>query len=530
MSNFLNGLKDNFNQTTTENGAAALKSTGNACLDAFGSLGAMRQSDEQTIINKFAAAFEEDEELALRMLFYIRDITDGLGERRVFRVIARWLANKYPMTMCANFENFMFYGRADDIYTVTEGTAAESYAVAFIKHQLSEDIDNLAQNKPISLLAKWLPSENASSKETTRLARKLAKSLGLTNVIYRKMLSILRAAIGLVETQMCQKHWDSINYETIPGQAMLKYKNAFERHDNKRFSDFVLNSMLNKAKLNAKTLMPNDLYRKAQSASTEIQRNLVNALWEAQPNYFEGRTDNALCMVDVSGSMWGEPLSVAVSLGIYCADKCHGPFHNHFLTFSAQPQLVELHGTFCDKVSQMERADWGMNTNIEAAFDLILKTALRTKCKQEDLPETLYIISDMQFDEANGSNGYSYDWYGRRTRKSQNQTFMAEMKAKFEQYGYTMPNIVYWNVRASECGMFQEKYQGQDCAMVSGYSASLFKAVLNGTTYEVTINNKGKIKVEKHINPMDVMINTLRSERYDRVVTDTTLDTEPLPF
>jgi hypothetical protein len=242
-------------------------------------------------------------------------------------------------------------------------------------------------------------------------------------------------------------------------------------------------------------------------------RILLDAMWNSLPNYLDGKEETGICVVDTSGSMYGLPLEVALSLGIYCADKCHGPFKDHFITFSIRPELVELKGNdIVEKVSNIrEICD---STNIEAVFDLILKTAVINNMRQEDLPSKLYIISDMQFDEA----CTYYDWHARRY--IENRPFMQLMREKFENAGYKMPALIYWNVRASKCGMFHDTVDGEDVAMVSGYSSSLFKSIIEGTTFEESVDSNGNTIIKEKIDPMTVMLNTLNSERYSRVITN----------
>ena len=232
----------------------------------------------------------------------------------------------------------------------------------------------------------------------------------------------------------------------------------------------------------------------------------MDLIWKALPNYFEGKEETGLFVVDTSGSMYGTPIEVAASLGIYCADKAKGPFHNHFITFSAYPKLQELIGeTIDEKYLNLCGADWGANTNLEAVFDLILNTAIKNKMDPADLPSKLYIISDMQFDMATRMKEDS----------AETSVFMDTIRNRFEKAGYKMPAIVYWNVRQSNCGMFQAKAGDVDCAIVSGYSPSLFKAVIEGTTWK---EEGGTVKQE--IDPITVMETALLNERYDRVKTE----------
>ena len=522
MNDFLKNLKEMDNFTFTENGAVALKSTGNSVLDAFGRLSAMQFEDDETILTTFYKAFAEDKELAMRLLFYVRDIRGGQGMRRVFRVIARNMAFTCPDLMIKNLDNFLFFGRGDDVLCLLD-TPIEKDVINWIEKVLEEDIDAVKKDEFPSLLAKWLPSINTSSKEARYLGRKIAKGLGISEKEYRKMLSKLRAKIGIVESLMSQNKWDKIDFEKLPAKAAMIYSDAFMRHVEDNYIDYLKKLSSGDAKVNSASLFPVDIIHKLRTFGRQIKlkdKYLLDAMWNALPNYFEGLEETGICCVDTSGSMSGLPIEVSTSLGIYCADKCRGPFKNHYISFSERPQLIELKGdNISDKLLSMPCFN-PANTNLEAVFDLILNTAIANNTPQEDLPSKLYIISDMQFDEARGE-GYRA-WYDKTPKHP--KTFMQSMKEKYADAGYALPAIVYWNVRDSECGMFQETFEGENCAMVSGYSPSLFKSVIDGTEIEVeeVVTESGEVKkVEKQkIDPMVVMKTTLMNERYNRVITN----------
>lgn len=518
---FLNALKEIDNFTTTENGAITLKSTQNALLDAFGSLGAMKDSAPNDIMDTFSKAFFYNKELAMRLLFYIRDVRGGQGMRRVFRICLRWLAINYPELVVKNLDNVLFFGRGDD-YLCLFDTPVEQKMVECVRNTLEEDIDVYNAGGYPSMLAKWMPSENTSSAITRKYAKKFMKALGLSAKVYRKLLSKLRQRIGIVETLMSQNRWEEIQFDKLPSKASLIYTDAFVRHEQDRYIQYLKNLAKGNAKVNAGALFPVDIihkvfkdfdmYSNTNSSNKLSKRYLYDAMWKALPNYFGDSEETGLCVVDTSGSMEGTPMEVAISLGMYCADKAKGPFKDHFITFSSQPKLQKIVGKdIVEKVQGMHSAGWGYNTNLEAVFDLILKTAIYNKLPQEDLPSKLYIISDMQFDSATGV----YDW---RCGKYETHTFMWSMEEKFRRAGYSLPNIVYWNVRQSDCGMFQDTFQGKNCCMVSGYSPSLFRDVIAGTEYVETVNEDGKKVVEEKLDPITIMMTALNNERYDRVV------------
>ena len=513
--NFLESIKQINNYTYTENGATALKSTNSAVLDAFGMLGTYGKSHYlnesfDIVLDIFYKAWVEDKQLAIKLLFYMRDIRGGQGCRTLFRIIVTSLANTNPEYVINNLDNFLFYGRGDDLLCLLD-TPIKEEVIKYIEEVLYEDMTSVKSGGSCSLLAKWLPSENASSKTTKYYARILIEGLKTTPSKYRKMLSTLRKHITIVETLMSQNKWGQIDFEKLPSRAAMLYSNAFYKHVKDNYIEYLKNLASGNSKVNAGALFPVDIIHKVfmnyYGYSTK-DKILYSAMWDALPNYFEeaGKDETGICVVDTSGSMYGTPFEVAVSLGMYCADKAKGPFKNHFITFSNKPQLQEIKGeNIYEKVHCLYRADWGMNTNLEAVFDLILESAIRANLSQEDIPNKLYIISDMQFDAA--------------TTIKNEGTFMDNMSAKFEEYGYTMPAIVYWNVRTSDCGMFQSTKDGINCCMVSGYSPSLFKSVLLGTEYEEVVNKDGSVSTKVKLDPMTIMLNTLNDERYDKVWT-----------
>lgn len=499
--NFTELLEDELNYTTTENGAVALKSTKSGLLDAFGKLGAMRTNEETEIIKTFNLAFAEDKELAMKLLFYIRDIRGGQGERRVFRVIMNYLAKNKPEVVIKNLDNFAFYGRYDDLLCLLD-TPVERYVLGLIKDTLEADVKSVDNGGVPSLMAKWMPSANGV-KNTRKVALKIVNGLNMSERTYRKTLSKLRRALDLVEIKIAENRYEDIDFSKLPSKAQMVYRELFMRKAQERYLAYLKELMTGKAKVNAGTLIPVDIVSKIMDKNPSLaERYLYEAMWQNLPNYFEGRNETGLCVADVSGSMYGTPMAVAVSLGLYCADKCNGPFKNRFITFSRNPELVKVQGEdIVDKVRNAQHADWGMNTNFNKVLQLILDTAIKNNCSQSDIPNKLYVISDMQFDEAEDSNTLHRDWV-----------------KKFAKHGYEMPAIVYWNVRTSNCGMFQEDKNGNNVALVSGYSPVLFKNVIDGTEYVETVNEKGETVVKQKIDPVTVMLTTLQNERYDRVV------------
>ena len=483
MNTFLNGMKTATNYTLTENGAVTHKSTMDGLMDLFAMGAAYRSRTDEDVIMLFKDAFDADPVYALKCLFYIRDVRGGQGERRFFRVATKWLASYNTDAMQRNLIHVPEFGRWDDLF-VFIGTPLETQTLNIVKHQLALDV----QCKTPSLLGKWMPSENTSSAKTRKTAAKVRAFMGMTPKQYRKTLSVLRARINVLERLMSEGRWDEIEFDKIPSKAGLKYKNAFARHDIERmkrnpevktYADFAKDTT---TKVNAKDLYPYEVVDKAvhcfHTNMDNTDRLMVNKFWDNLANYFNGKSLNALAVVDTSGSMtWSggaaKPINVAISLGMYCAERAKGPFAGHYVSFASRPQLIEVKGVdFVDKVRRIYSANLCDNTNIEATFDMLLTTALQNGCSQSDLPENIIVISDMEFDAARG-------YYSRGNNNV--KTLMEGIREKWARHGYRMPKIIYWNVNARQDNIPEDIGVG-DISFVSGMSPSIFDTILSGKT------------------------------------------------
>lgn len=288
----------------------------------------------------FSKAFAEDRETAMRILFYMRDVRGGQGMRRVFRVCLKWLVHYYPWLVINQLDNILFFGRGDDYLCLLDEGAVAGEVSAWLCNQLVHDwmLYCKGMTSEMTLLAKWMPSCNTSSATTRAYARRLIKDWGWSEREYRTRLSKMRAALKVVETQISAKRWKEVNYAAVPSRANLKYQKAFVKHDVNRYIDHLVAAAAGEAKINAAALFPVDVVHKAWLGyNNPVARKLSEALWQSLPNYLEGRDETGLCVVDTSGSMMGEPMEVALSLGLYCADKCRGPFHGKFITFPILP-------------------------------------------------------------------------------------------------------------------------------------------------------------------------------------------------
>jgi len=354
-----------------ENGALTLSSTNNALVDFFAVAGALRNRNEDEIELMFSKALIEDKLNATKLAFYTRDIRGGLGERRTGRIMFNYLGKHYPNILKKNIGLVAEYGRWDDLIDLID---VNDKVIDIIKEQLSDDLMKMENHESISLLAKWLPSVNASKKETNIKGKKIAKLLNMSEKEYRQTLSKLREYINIVETNLTKKEYEKIVYSNVPSKAMNNYYSAFERNDEKRFKEYINNVDNGKEKINASTLYPYDIVEKYLYQRNQ-EDGVLEVQWNALPNYIEGE-NNYLVMADVSGSMYGRPLATSIGLAMYFAQRNKGTFANTFMTFSDEPELVTIKGdNLFEKINFIKNAKWHMNTNLQAAFDLVLDSS-----------------------------------------------------------------------------------------------------------------------------------------------------------
>jgi hypothetical protein len=323
-----------------------------------------------------------------------------------------------------------------------------------------------------------MPSENTSSRDTRMRAAVLTSRLGLTAQQYRKKVVALRKYISLLEQKMSSKEWGDIEYSKVPSQAFRKHTKAFNRHDSDRFSEFITKAISGEEKINTETLYTYEVFDAVKNG----QGAAADAMWANLPDYTNGK--NAIVLADVSGSMTGRPMSVSVSLALYFAERNQGPFNGYFLTFTEESKLVKVHGnTLREKLNNIESSKWGYNTNLQSAFDAILKAAIASNATAEELPSVLYIISDMEFDQATRGN---------------KKTNLEKAQEKFSDAGYELPHVVFWNVYARNVQMPATMYDDK-VTLISGLSQS---------TFRYAVENK---------SPLELMFSVLNSERYSQI-------------
>lgn len=465
MNRLINGMQ--YKDTYTENAMPTHSTSGDACVDFFAGVGSARNWTEDQIKGAFGKALATDPLIAMRTLFWARDVRGGAGERRVFRVCLDYLRERRVEYLIKNLHLVSEYGRWDDIFHLDN--VQEVY-----------DLIGFALDCEDGLLAKWLPRKGP-------FANKVRTFLGLNPKNYRKLI------VGLsktVEQQMCAGDWEQIKYDHVPSVAMNKYRRAFGRNDQERFSDYINAVTKGEAKINAGTLFPYQLY---QAFKKGHNQKAVEAQWDNLPNFMEGNKQRVLTICDTSGSMkmsYGKnttllPIDISVSLGIYISERMEGPFKDAFMTFSRRPRIQTLKGSFYDRCRQLQSADWGMNTDLEAAFKLLLSTAIRLKASADEMPTTILIISDMQFD---------------RCVDNPNASASGMVKRQYRDAGYEVPQIVFWNINA-RVGQSPVKYNQSSVAIISGCSPTILKSVLDGSI----------------LDPRDVMLKTVMSERYQAV-------------
>ncbi len=481
----LNYLKQEVNMTLTENGAVTYESTQSDCLDLFATIGAIRRQSDAEIMSRFMKAFAENRELAMKILFHGRDIRGGLGERRVFRVILQWLAENEASALRKNLALIPEYGRFDDLLCLLDTPCAVD-ALALIRKQLHAD---MASEDSVSLLAKWLPSVNASDPATVKTAKRIAGFLKMNAAEYRKTLSALRRKIDILENRLREKDY-SFAYSEQPSKAMLKYRSAFFRNDYERYNAFLEDVALGKETMHTGTVLPYEVIKPCFRSPwgtplSESERKALNTTWNALEDFTNG--ENALVVVDGSGSMYGgfgepTPIQVAISLGIYYAERNKGSFANHFITFSMNPQMVEIKGRdIAEKVRYCMSYNECANTDVKKVFELILHTAVKNHVPRSQMPSKIYIISDMEF-----------DWCA----KNSSLTNFEYAQQRFEEYGYRLPDVVFWNVDSRHANQ-PVTMNEQGVALVSGCNPRIFSMV------------SGEIQT-----PYMLMMKVLGSERY----------------
>lgn len=470
MNNSQMTTVENQNVTLTDNGMVTNPTSLNKCVDLFFSIGSMRGKSKDKVVNLFNEAYNENPLVASKILFWVRDVRSGAGERQTFRDVISYLTTNSPQTVRKNIGLIPEFGRWDDVL-VLFGTELEDDMFSLIKTALSNGD---------GLCAKWMPRKGV-------VANKLRKLFRTTPKQYRKMLVGLT---NVVESKMCAKDWENIDYSKLPSLASSRYQKSFNKNDNERYNEYKKSLQDGTAKVNAGAVYPYDIVKSMNMGGDKI---VSEKQWESLPNWLEGSVERILPVVDVSGSMCvevgGNPnlscMDVAVSLGMYISERNEGSFKDAFITFSNNPQLQYLTGTLSERLRQLRNAEWGMSTDLEAVFNLILHQAKMNNVPESNMPTKILILSDMQFNQATrrGSLGAQ-----------------SMIESMYEELGYTKPDIIYWNLNAKG-GNFPVEFDKNGTALVSGFSPSILKSLLGG----------------KNMTPESIMMDTVNDDRYSVV-------------
>jgi len=453
----LSQLIDNeVNLTTTENNAISYKSTLNPCVDFF--YKTMRYTNN--IENLVSNSWKCNPLLTLKIIAYIRDCRGGKGERKCGRDLLKWLANNHPKDLELNLKYFIeTYGRYDDIICLNN-TKSEEFILEFISNRLKEDLKNLEKNKDISLLAKWIPSDNKIKNNGINM--KIVKKMKLTpKKLRKKYLSPLRKKINIVESLMCEQKWNDINYNVVPSNAMHIYSKCFKKKSPEKYTKWLNDLSEGKSKVNAELLFPHQVVAKYY-LTNEIDQ-LLEAQWKVMLEKCEFYPDikNTLVLSDVSGSMEGTPMIISLTMGILISSLANDELKNKVLTFQTNPQFFNIEGeTLYEKVKSLKYAPWGGSTDFVKAIQKILDLGIKNNLTNDQMPKRLIVVSDMQFNDA-----------------GQNTNFET-IKQLYKENNYLFPHLVFWNVRSSPLDV-PAKFDDNSVSLISGFSIDLLKAVLS---------------------------------------------------
>ena len=501
MQNFIDLMENEINdvKSFTTNGAVAYATSGKKLTDFFFGLSAMRSMSQHDIACEYERVFFENKMKALELMFYIADIREGAGERNAFRSCLGYLARRHPKIAIAVAELVPYYNRWDSILVLLGCEETRNKAVEVIKKQLSDDLENMEAGNPVSLCAKWMPSCNASSKDTKAMGRLLVNSLGWTERHYRKVLSKLRGYLDVVEVKMSAKEWGNINYEAVPSKANLIYRNAFMRHDADRRIEYLQSLVKGDTKINAGVLQPHEIiskyidYDHYDEWSMEVKKfdTTLEELWKSLPDL---SVENTLVVRDGSGSMSMErvspgstPLDVATALSIYMAEHNTGIWKDRFITFSSRPRIVDLSNcdTLADKVSlSMKEVDYS-NTDIYKTMMLVLDTAKKNHLEQQEMPNMIVICSDMQFD----GDMFNLD-----------KSLFDEIAEEYKDAGYKLPKICFWNISGHINGTIPMQQNEMGLILCSGFSVQILNMFMSNS-----------------VDPYKAIIEALENERYNMV-------------
>jgi len=427
-------------------------------------------------------AWLEDPLTTIKILLHCRDCRNGKGERLIILYALIWLRRCKPITYLKNLSNFIKVGYYKDLLNIVKEAELDGQSIMgsedmieleVFAEKLIEDEINCDNKNPISLSAKWAPTEKHADDREYEFAKRLAFLIYPDDKVtcslkkYRLLLKKLRSNINIVENLMSHDRWTEIDYSKVPAKSHLLHTEAFKKHDSERYEKYICDLKEKKTEIKSTGIQPHELvkpflngYMKLENEETiQCQWNdMVQKLRETM------KMDGILPLCDVSSSMDGEPMNVCIALGLLVSELMTGPFKDMIMTFESEPRLMKIKGvTLSERIHEVSELPWCGSTNLTAAFEQILNNAIMMRCSQEQLPKVLIIFSDMQFNEA-CENDVS------------ERTVYEDAKKKFEENGYKLPSIIFWNLRSTH-NSFPVSMNEQGVVLLSGYSAQLLKLI-----------------------------------------------------
>ena len=450
----------------TANGGVTNTTSFSKCLDLFNIIGSSRGKD---LVPQFRSAMAENPEVALRILQWVRDCRGGAGEREVFRIILRYLVTVTPEAAIAILRKVPALGYWKDVIRL--------YDVKEFRPTIHEMIAiSLAAND--GLCAKYMPRKGKE-------AAQIRKALGLSAPEWRKLVVSMS---NTVEQKMCAKKWDDIDFGKIPSLAGARLQKAFMRNAEARYKEYIALLEKGEAKINASTLYPYDVLKSVRSGIATV----ADQQWKALPNYMEGTDERILPLIDVSGSMMCgsgitgmDCMHVAISLGLYMSERAPGPFKDHFMTFESRPKMmvVPQGSTLSQRYEHIRRAPWCGGTDIQKAFETLLDSAMQFKVPQDQMPTTIVILSDMEFNSS--------------SVRGREATAFRMIEDRYRRAGYKRPKLVFWNLNGRNGNNPVTMGEG-GTAMVSGASPAILTSILGA----------------KDFNPYNIMLEAVMKDKY----------------
>ena len=459
----------------TENGAITYNTTSDQRIDLF--FKTVRDIECENFLILLERSWSVSVIDTIKTMFYVRDCRGGKGERKLFLWFCMWLWEKYPFIFNKIIEHIPFYGCYKDLRNLLK-VIPSGEIIRYWCTQIMVDHVLLMNNENISLAAKWLPIQSTL----------FSQYFNMTHKQFRYLIKPLRTKLKIVEQKMSANEWDDIDFSIVPSLANKRYTKAFQIHCKERYNKFLQSVKRGESKINVGQIQPHEIVSKYLDKSIQNNSNeseFLEVAWNKLVDIYRTNTSKSICVVDVSGSMSGTPLSVAISLGLLFSElDPTSIFYRKFITFSTYPELCEIKGnTLEERINSILRANWAMNTDVQLVFDTILQESIKSPSK---CPDNIIILSDMQFDSIEGVRG--------------NKTNFEAINEKYKKYGLIRPKLIFWNLRGSTID-FPASSDSDNVILVSGFSPSIVNILLEGGD----------------ITPMKYYRKVIDSKRYERI-------------